>query len=85
MTTFDSSESRELAHRINDGVEVTLFWQQDTDAVSLEVLDSRTGEMLSVDVERHAALEAFNHPYSYAANGRRVIPQPHWRSDRPLP
>ena len=64
---FDSSERRELAHRIRDGVEVTLFWLKAANAVRLEILDLRTGEMLAADVEPHAALEAFNHPYPYAA------------------
>ena len=67
MTVFESSERRELAHRIRDGVEVTLFWVKGANAVRLEILDSQTGEMLAADVEPHAALEAFNHPYPYAA------------------
>ncbi|MBV9197904.1 MAG: hypothetical protein JO168_27520 [Solirubrobacterales bacterium] len=86
MTTFGNSERRELAHRISDGIEVTLFWLRAVNAVGLEVLDSRTGEMLAVDVERHAALEAFNHPYPYAAkrSGGDLAKQTHCHGDRPL-
>ena len=86
MTTTSNPERRELAHRISDGIEVTLFWRQATDAVDLEVLDSRTGEMLAVDVEPPAALEAFNHPYPYAARQARHERAKHgtWREDRPL-
>ena len=87
MTTFRNSECRELAHRISDGIEVTLFWHKGADAVGVEVLDWRTGELLTVDVERHAALQAFNHPYPYAARQARRdgARQRTWRDDRPLP
>jgi hypothetical protein len=71
MTIFTSPERRELARRIADGIEVTLFWRQAADALGLEVRDRRTGEMLALDVEPHAALEAFNHPYPYAARQAR--------------
>jgi len=56
---------QELAHRSSDGIEVTLFWSKATNRVTLEVLDSRSEEKLEFDVERYAALDAFNHPYAY--------------------
>jgi len=67
MTLTAFTERRELAQRTSDGIEVTLFWSQSSDSVSLEVLDSRSGERLAFDVDRRAALDAFNHPYAYAA------------------
>ena len=67
MTLTPHIERRELAHRTNDGIEVTLFWTKFTDRVSLEVLDARSGAMLEFDVDRHVALDAFRHPYVYAA------------------
>jgi hypothetical protein len=87
VTTFRNLERRELVHRTSDEIEVTLIWLRAADAVDPEVLDSRTGEMLSVDVERHAALEAFNHPHPYAARWPRsdLAKQTHWRRDRHLP
>jgi hypothetical protein len=87
MTTITNPERRELAHRISDGIEVTLFWRQAVDALGLEVLDSRSGEMLTLDVEPHAALEAFNHPYPYASRQAQSdrAKQSTWRNDRPLP
>jgi hypothetical protein len=87
MTTLRDLERRELAHRISDGIEVTLFWRKAADAVGLEVLDLRTGQMVAFDVERDAALEAFNHPFSYAARGSRsdLSDLAHWRGDRLLP
>ena len=87
MTIFTSPERRELARRGADGIEVTLFLRQAADALGLEVHDSRTGETLALDVEPHAALEAFNHPYPYAARQARRdrAKQRTWRDERPLP
>lgn len=67
MTMTALTERRELAHRTSDGIEVTLFWSKSANKITLEVLDSRSGEKLEVDVDSHAALDAFNHPYVYAA------------------
>jgi hypothetical protein len=67
MTLTAHTGRRELAHRTNDGIEVTLFWTKSTNRVSVEVLDSRSGETLDFDVDRHVALDAFRHPYVYAA------------------
>ena len=68
MTPTAPTERRELAHRTSDGIEVTLFWSKSTDRITLEILDLRSGERLEFDVDRHAALDAFKHPYVYAAN-----------------
>jgi hypothetical protein len=69
MTLTALTERRELAHRTTDGIEATLFWSKSTNSVTLEVLDSRSAEKLEVDVDRRAALDAFNHPYVYATKG----------------
>ena len=58
---------RELDHRRTDGIDVRLLWSQVDDAILLVVSDSKTGDAFSVEVERPDALEAFHHPYSYAA------------------
>jgi hypothetical protein len=67
MTLTNATDRRELAHRTGDGITVTLLWCKTTDGITLEVLDSRSGEKLEFDVDRHAALDAFRHPYVYAA------------------
>ena len=67
MTTTASNHCRELAHRASDGIEVTLFWTTPGNRVSVEVLDSHSDEKLEFEVEGNAALDAFNHPYAYAA------------------
>jgi hypothetical protein len=62
----DAADRRELAHRSNNGIEVTLFWTKATNAITLEVLDSSSGNRLAFGVDRHVALDAFTHPYVYA-------------------
>jgi hypothetical protein len=67
MTATASTERRELAHRTNDGIEVTLYWSQATNAVTIAVLDSHSDAGMEFDVDANAALDAFRHPYAYAA------------------
>jgi hypothetical protein len=64
-TTIDVR--RELAHRRNDGIEVFLFWSPTADRVTVEVFDARRGEDFEFDVDGRDALDAFHHPYAYAA------------------
>ena len=57
----------ELASRTSNGLEVTLLWQRDHDDVHVRVIDARTDEAFELTVARENALEAFYHPYAYAA------------------
>jgi hypothetical protein len=67
MSAIASTDRRELAHRQSDGIGVTLFWNEGTNRITIDVLDSRSGEALVFEVDGRAALDAFNHPYAYAA------------------
>jgi hypothetical protein len=67
MTATAFSERRELAHRTSDGIDVTLFWSKPSDRVTIAVVDTRSDEALEFDVDGSVALDAFNHPYAYAA------------------
>jgi hypothetical protein len=67
MTATAFTERRELAHRTSDGIEITLFWSKSPNRVTIAVLDSHSDESLEFDVDGSAALDAFNHPYAYAA------------------
>ena len=58
---------RELAHRSNDGIDVTLFWFPDTDQLTVCVCDARRGAYFEIEPEANAALDAFYHPYAYAS------------------
>lgn len=69
MTTTELTERRELAHRTNDGIEVTLYWSKASGRVTVSVLHARSATALEFEVGGADALDAFNHPYAYAAAG----------------
>ena len=57
----------ELAHRASDGIDVYLFWNEPTSRVTVGVLDARGDDSFEFEVDGRHALDAFNHPYAYAA------------------
>jgi len=59
--------TRELAQRLSAGVEVLLLWHPDADWVEVAVRDSRTGVEFQIEVPPAEALDAYYHPYAYAA------------------
>jgi hypothetical protein len=66
-TTPQIRSMRELAHRSNDGLDVTLFWHPGTDELTVCVCDTRRGAYFEIEPEKSNALDAFHHPYSYAS------------------
>jgi hypothetical protein len=70
MATSAAIERRELAHRTGDGIEVALLWTKSTNRVAIAVADTHSGEELEFEVDGSRALDAFNHPYAYAATVR---------------
>jgi hypothetical protein len=67
------SESRrhevwsELAVRENDGLAVSLFWSKATGRTRVLVVDQMFKAELHVEVPPACALDAFYHPFAYAA------------------
>ena len=57
----------ELAQRRNDGLEITLLWGPADDSIQVAVLNERTGRRVAFPVDRAKALDAFYHPFAYAA------------------
>ena len=57
----------ELAYRENDGIEVSLVWNRADDSVAVLVTDARSEEAFEIAVAPEAALDAFEHPFAYAA------------------
>jgi hypothetical protein len=57
----------ELAYRANDGVEVWLLWTRNDDRLFVLVVDSKGDDSFEIDVDAARALDAFHHPYAYAA------------------
>ena len=70
MTATALSGRRELAHRTSDGIDITLFWSKPSDRVTIAVVDTRSDEAFEFEVDGSGALDAFNHPYAYAAPRR---------------
>ena len=58
--------SRELAHRRQDGLEVTLRWNARSNEVSIGLVDESTQTAFAFVIDPSCALDAFNHPFAYA-------------------
>ena len=59
---------RELAARANDGIEVVLLWNRCTSELMVEVRDAGSGDEFVLTVDPAHALDAFHHPFAYAAS-----------------
>jgi hypothetical protein len=59
--------TRELAARENNGVHVLLLWHPRENALSVTVDDARVGDHFELTVAPDRALDAFYHPFAYAA------------------
>ena len=53
---------RELAYRAHDGLQVTLLWDEDSNEVSIGVIDARNDSSFWLPVARPRS--TFNHPYA---------------------
>jgi len=58
---------RELARRVNGGLEITLYWRAHDNSVSVDIHRTATGERISFPVRPDRALEAFHHPFAHLA------------------
>ena len=58
---------RELAARDCDGIHVALLWHPDENGLTVSVEDTRVGDRFHLAVARDRALDAFYHPFAYAA------------------
>jgi hypothetical protein len=69
MTSITLTETiRELDARESDGIAVSLLWDTETDAVFIDIVDCLTLEPLRLTVPKDRALDAFHHPFAYAAS-----------------
>ena len=60
-------QARELAARASDGLHVLLLWHPAENALTVSVEDVRAGDRFQLAVAPDRALEAFYHPFAYAA------------------
>jgi hypothetical protein len=57
----------ELAHRNNDNIDVSLFWDSETGDLHVLVEDAANGSSFTLPAARERALDVFNHPFAYQA------------------
>ena len=65
--TRPHTKRRELSARRAGGLEVVLYWHEGRGDMTVAVRDADTGEAFELNVEPANALDAFRHPYAYAA------------------
>jgi hypothetical protein len=68
MHAMAQTAIRELDRRTNDGFDVRLLWNSQTDRVFVIVADQRHGDSFSLEVDAADALEACHHPFAYTSN-----------------
>jgi hypothetical protein len=61
------STTRELARRLSGADEILLLWRPACEQVEISIRDVATGVGFHLEVAPGSALEAFDHPYAYAA------------------
>jgi hypothetical protein len=62
-----TTKTRELAERESDGIHVLLLWEPGRDALTVSVDDARLGDRFQLAVPPDRALDAFYHPFAFAA------------------
>jgi len=65
--SLGAPRARELAVRDNDGVHVRLLWHPRDSNLTVSVEDLRAGDRFQLAVAPDRALDAFYHPFAYAA------------------
>ena len=67
ITTPTTAARRELARRVNSGLEITLYWHPDDNHTSIDIHETATEETISFPVPADRALDAFHHPFVHVA------------------
>jgi hypothetical protein len=70
MRPIATNPEKELAQRVSDGIEVSLWWNERTNRVTVKVYDTQVDEAFELDVDSRIALDAYRHPFAYAAAER---------------
>ena len=73
-TTPTRKHIRELAERRSSGTMMRLLWLQGTRELWVEIREPELDVAVVIPAEPERALEAFYHPYAYAA-ARSAFPQ----------
>jgi hypothetical protein len=78
ISTLTTAARRELARRVNDGLEITLYWHPDDNGTSIDIHQTPTEETISFPVPADRALDAFYHPFVHVAEQNAAA----WGSDK---
>jgi hypothetical protein len=62
-----TADTRELSSRDDGGLNVRLLWHPRANALTVSVEDARLGDCFHLSVAPDRALDAFYHPFAYAA------------------
>jgi hypothetical protein len=65
---------KELDVRRGSGLDVTLYWDPDHDRVLVSVSEVQSGDYFVLWPDKSDALDAFRHPYGYAARQGLDVP-----------
>jgi hypothetical protein len=65
--SLGTSQLRELAARDSDGIRVVLLWHPCENTLTVSVEDARFGDRFQLAIAPDRALDAFYHPFAYAA------------------
>jgi hypothetical protein len=60
----------ELAERSGDGITVRLWWEDETDEVTVTYVDERKGESFTLYPSNDKAMDAFDHPNAWPETAR---------------
>jgi hypothetical protein len=67
FTSTAPPQTRELAVRESDGIHVALLWHPRENTLTVSIEDARAGDRFQLAVAPDRALDAFYHPFAYAA------------------
>ena len=73
-TPTSETAPRELCHRSNDGIEVTLWWLPGADRLQVAVVDTKLNQCFQLPVDAARAMRVFTHPYLYAQDAAIRMP-----------
>ena len=67
MSAESTRTWKELADRLNDGLDVRLVWSKSDgkDEVVVRVTDFREGDYFEIPTEPERALDVYHHPFAY--------------------
>jgi hypothetical protein len=73
MASKTTDRVRELAHRASEGIDVSLYWNERTNRVTVRVYDARSDEGFELEVDGRRALDVYRHPFGSVEQRDKTI------------